>query len=195
MNDLAFLNNKPTLLRVEVKDDRGEPTGEILEYKVHPLGYDDYGDLQSWINTQFPDPFDTARDAIQKAVKAGRPFNIEQEKFLLKNAAELALRPRHLVGTEEVDVIVQSKEGQKIILMAAIRKGDPSFTEEQAERLCKHMTHFDVAKAWLATQYDLMRNDPKAEPLNENLTKSTDGSLASRRTRRAEAAKKRQTTG
>ena len=42
------------------------------------------------------------------------------------------------------------------------------------------MTHFDVAKAWLATQYDLMRNDPKAEPLNGNSMKSTPGSSAFR---------------
>jgi len=195
MNDLAFLNNKPTTLRVEVKDDHGEPTGEILEYKVHPLGYDDYGDLQAWINAQFPDPFDSARDAIQKAVKVGKPYNVEQEKFLLKNAAELALRPRHLVGTEEVDALMQSKEGQKIILLTAIRKGDPTFDEEKAERLCKHMTHFDVAKAWLATQYDLMRNDPKAEPLDDNLTKNGSGSSESRRNRRAAKAKARRTTG
>jgi len=195
MNNLASLNNKPALLRVEVKDDHGEPTGEILEYKVHPLGYSDYGDLQVWINSQFPDPFDTAREAIQKAVKSGKPYNIEQEKFLLKNAAELALKPRHLVGTEEVDPLVQSKEGQKILLLTAIRKGNPEFTEEQAEKLCRHMTHFDVAKAWLATQYDLMRNDPKAEPLDENLTKNINGSSASRRTRRAAKAKERRTTG
>src|SRR5271166_227853 len=194
MNDLAFLNNKPTTLRVEVKDDHGEPTGEILEYKVHPLGYDDYGDLQAWINSQFPDPFDSARDAIQKAVKVGKPYNVEQEKFLLKNAAELALKPRHLVGTEEVDALVQSKEGQKIILLTAIRKGDPSFTAEKAEQLCKHMTHFDVAKAWLGTQYDLLRNDPKAEPLNGHSTKSTVGSSGSRQTRRAAKAQKRRTT-
>ena len=193
MNDLAFLNNKPTTLRVEVKDDHGEPTGEILEYKIHPLGYADYGELQAWINDQYPCPFENARNAIQAAIKAGHPFNIEQEKYLLKNAAELALKPRHLVGTEEVDSLVQSKDGQAIILLTAIRKGKPDFTAEDADRLLKHMTHFDVAKAWIATQYDLMRNDPKAEPLNGNSTKSTPGSSASRRTRRA--AKKSQTTG
>jgi len=195
MNDLAFLNNKPTTLKVEVKDEHGEPTGETLEYKVHPLGYADYGDLQAWINDQFPNPFDSARDAIQKAAKEGKPYNVEQEKFLLKNAAELAMRSRHLVGTEEVDALVQSKEGQKIILLTAIRKGDPTFTEEKAEQLCKHMTHFDVAKAWLATQYDLMRNDPKAEPLNGNSMTSTPGSSESRRTRRAAKAKERRITG
>jgi hypothetical protein len=193
MNNLALLNNKPTRLRVEVKDDHGNPTGEVLEYNVHPLGYSDYGDLQKWINDQYPDPFDSARDAIGRAFKAGHPYNVEQEKFLLKNAAELALKPRHLVGTEEVDALVQSKEGQQIILLTAIRKGDPSFDEEKAARLCKHMTHFDVAKAMLATQYDLMRNDPKAQPLGGHSMTSTNGSSGSRRTRRA--AKKSRITG
>lgn len=193
MNNLALLNNQPTLLRVAVKDEYGNQTGEVLEYKVHPLGYADYGALQAWINSQFPDPFDTAREAIERAAKSGKPYNVEQEKYLLKTAAELALKPRHLVGTEEVDALVQSKEGQKIILMTAIRKGDPTFDDAKAEELCKHMTHFDVAKAWMATQYDLIRNDPKAQPLNETSTPSMNGDSESRKARRA--AKKRQTTG
>lgn len=194
MNDLGSLNRTGwTLLRVPVRDDSGELTGEVLEHKIYALGYDDWAPIQSWVNTQFPDPFDTARDAIENAVKQKRPFNVEQEKFLIKMAYEKALAPAHLIGTQEVDPLINSLEGTKQIILASIRLGNPAFTEDDAARLCKYMTPIDVIKAQLATQYDLIRNDPKAEPLNGNSTKSLHGSSGSRRTRRA--AKKPRTTG
>ncbi len=193
MNDLASLTNQTTTIRIAVTDDDGNPTGEILEYKVHPLTYNDWGKIQAWVNDQFPNPFDTARDAITKAAKDGRPYNIEQEKFLLKNAAELALKPRNLIGTPETTSLLFTIEGSKHLLLNAIH--DPDFTPEKAERLLKYMTPMDIVKIELATQLNMVIDNPKAEPLNGNSTKSTDGSSASRRTRRAAKAKGRRTTG
>jgi hypothetical protein len=188
MNNLADLTSRPVLLRVPVRDERGEPTGAVLEYRVSPLTYEDHGTLQRWVDAQFPNPFDQAWEAIQRARAKGQPFNVTQEQFLLKNAQELAARSRHPIGTPEADRLLWSDEGVKQILLVAIRKGDPSFDESKAAELVKHMTPADVQKAYIATQLDLVMHDPKDGPPDGSPRSRPDGPSTSRRTRRAAKA-------
>lgn len=189
MASIADLISRPILLRVEAKDDDGKPTGEVLEHWIHPLNFGDHGDLQRWIDSQFPDPYESAWNAIDKARTAGRPFNVAQEQFLLKNAAELALKPRNLIGTPAADELLLSAEGIRRILLAGIKKGDPSFDDEKAAKLLKSMTSGDIMQAYAATQINLVISDPKSSPLDVRPTTRPTGSTASRRTRRAAKAR------
>jgi hypothetical protein len=185
MNSLAELTSRPIALKVEVKDDRGEPTGEILEYLIHPLNFADHGGLQRWIDSQFPDPYETAWAAIERRRESGNPFNVAQEQFILKNAQEQALRPRNLIGTPEADRLLTSAEGLRRIIVEGIRKGDPSFDEAAADRLIAHMSQADLYRAYAGTQMNLVISDPKAEPLDVMPRSKPTGGGVSRRTRRA----------
>ncbi len=189
MASIADLTSRPILLRVDAKDDEGKPTGEVLEHWIYPLNFADHGDLQRWIDSQFPDPFRAAWDAIDAARERGKPFNVAQEQFMLKNAAELALKPRNLIGTPQADELLLSAEGIRRILLAGIKKGDPSFGDEDAAKLMRSMTSGDILKAYSGTQMNMVISDPKAPPLDVRPTSKPTGSTASRRTRRAAKAR------
>jgi len=195
MNSLASLTSQPSVLRVEAKNEEGQLTGEMLEYQVYPFTIEDLGKLQAWIDRQFPDPFDIARNAIDKAKSTNNPFTYTQEQFLLKNAAELAMRPRNLIGTPEADALLGSSGACLEILMISIRKGDPTFDEDKSKQLIRSLTAMDILKVYQATQLNLVMSDPKAGKPDENPTPNSNGISASRRQRRATAAKKRRTGG
>lgn len=190
-NSLADLTGQPMRLRVAVRDEAGDPTGETLEYRVHPLDFGDIGALQRWIDAQSPDPYESAWEAIARQDAKGKPFNVAQQQFLLKNAAELAMRPANLIGTPEADRLLLSTEGLRQIILAGIRKGDPSFDGEAADRLVRSMTQADILRAYAASQMDLVISDPKAAPPAETPSRKPTGSGGSRRTRRAAKARRR----
>jgi hypothetical protein len=193
MSNLADLTSRPTPIDVVVRDDEQRPTGEILHHLVYPLNFADLGELQRWIDSCFPDPYACAWDAIQRQRDKGQAFNVAQEQLILKNAGELALRPKHLIGTPEADMLLMSAEGMKRIIIAGIRKGDPTFDDAKAERLIQHMTQADIARAYVASQVPLVASDPKAMPPGAKPRSRPNGSSTSRRTRRA--AKKQAWTG
>lgn|SRR5574343_18998 len=168
MNDLASLTAQPMPLRVGGK-----------EYKVYPLTFSDLGALQAWVDAQFPSPFELAN----KAIAAGN-YNVEQQKFLLKSALELAAKSRRLIGTPEADELLMSSEGYKQVLVLAIRKGDPGFSDKDAEELFRQMNPMDLASMQAATSLDMVLTDPKEPPLNIVPPKKPSGSATSRETRR-----------
>ena len=188
-NNIADLTSCPVRVRVEVKDEAGNPTGRILEYQIHPLSFRDHGPIQRWIDEQTPDPFAAAWEAIERQRAKGEPFNVAQEQFILRNAAEMAMRPRNLIGTPVADALLTSAAGIERIIVAAIRKGDPSFDDAKADELMKHMSQLDLLKAYTATQMPLVISDPKATPLDVTPPSKPTGSGGSRRTRRAATAR------
>jgi hypothetical protein len=191
MSSIADLTSRPVPLKVEVRDDRGEPTGEVLEYLVYPLNFADQGDLQRWIDSQFPDPYDAAWSAINRQRDKGKPFNFAQEKLILQIAGEQAMKPRNLIGTPEADKLLTSLEGLKQIILIGIRKGKPDFADADADRLIQHMNQADIVRTYAATQISMVLDDPKAEPLDVKPKTRPNGSSTSRRTRRAATAKRR----
>ncbi len=195
MNNLATLTSQPTPLKVEVKGLDGKPTGEVLEYLIYPFMMSDYGKMQVWIDQQFPDPFDNARACIQKAIDAGKPFNVAQEQYLLKVASELATRGRRIIGTPEADQLMVSFEGALRVIEISIQKGDPTFDEAKAKRLYENMTAADFVKLYMITQVQYVLSDPKASQPDETNPPPPNGDSMSRRHRRAQAAKKRRTGG
>ncbi len=191
MNDLATLTSQPVPLRVEVKDVTGKPTGEVLEYLIHPFVISDFGVMQSWIDRQFPDPFDNARGVIAKALEDGKPFNVAQEQFLLRTASELAIRSRRLIGTPDADVLMMSLEGALQVIELSIRKGDPTFDKDKARRLYDNMTSADFVKLYQYTQVQYVVSDPKASQPDEMKPSDSNGDSMSRRHRRAQAKTRR----
>lgn len=145
MNNIATLTAQPQILRVEDK-----------EYKVYPLTFADLGALQVWIDSQYPDPF----DAVARAIKSNH-FNFAQQQFLLDKAIEKATQPKRLIGSPEADELLMSAEGYKQVLILSIRKGDPSFSDDDAKSLFDRMTPADVAKFQSLSNLDMVANDPK----------------------------------
>ena len=98
MNSISSLTGQPRPL-----------TAGGQTYQIYPLTIDDLGQLQGWIDSHFPDPFQT----VQAAIAAGN-FNVTQQQFLLARAVEQSVRPRHLIGTPVADELLQSVEGLKV---------------------------------------------------------------------------------
>jgi len=169
MNNIATLTAQPQTLAVDGK-----------EYKVYPLTFADLGELQTWVDSQFPDPF----AVVSKAMKSGE-FNYAQQQYMLSQAIEKATRPKHLLGTPEADELLMSIEGCKKTLVLSIRRGDPTFTEDDADRLFAKMTEADIAKLNIAMNLDMVTNDPKELPLTVMPPPRPNGSATSRKQRRA----------
>lgn len=160
MNDLTTLSARPRVLRV------GDEA-----HDVHPFTFDDFADLQAWVDSQFPDPFDLATKAIDAGrlvVRDGKParepYPVAQQQHLIKVALEQSSRGRRLIGTPEADEKAQSLDGVKEILYLSIRKGNPDFTRGDAARLYKHMTYGHVARLYQDTEVARVLTDPKAGP-------------------------------
>jgi hypothetical protein len=169
MNNIATLTAQPQSLVVDGK-----------EYKVYPLTFADLGELQTWIDSQFPDPF----EVVSKAMKSGN-FNYAQQQYMLSQAIEKATRPKHLLGTPEADELLMSMEGAKKTLTLSIRRGNPAFTDEEADKLFSKLTEADVAKIAVATNLDMVVTDPKEQSLNVLPPPRPNGSATSRKQRRA----------
>lgn len=146
MDDLATLTAQPKTITVDGK-----------EYKVHPLDLGDFGALQAWVDRQFPDPIQVAKNAI-----ASGGFNMAQQQLLLKEALLLASRSQRKIGTLEADELIRSVDGMKYTLYLTIHKGDPTFTEKHAEELFAKMDFVDLAGFGQASTMDMVVGDPKA---------------------------------
>jgi hypothetical protein len=144
--DLASMTARPRSLVVDGRT-----------YMVHPLTLDDFGELQAWVDAQFPDPIALVNDAV----KAGS-YNMVQQQFLYKTALEIGSRGKRPIGTPDADDLVRSVAGTKEVLFKAIKKGDPSFDREQADRLFERLTIGDIARIFEATEADKLLSDPKA---------------------------------
>lgn len=147
MNDLATLNRVPKLFRFGGKD-----------YAIHPLSFQEIGQLQAWVDQQFPDPIQVADEAIARG-----GYSVSQQQFLYRTAMELATKGRRLVGTSEADEKLQSFDGIMEILFHSIAKGDPTFTREDAQKIGRTLTPGDVQAIFAATNMDMVLSDPKAE--------------------------------
>ena len=150
MNDLSTLTMQPKTLTVDGR-----------EYKVHPLTLGDFGALQAWVDSQIPDPCLAAK----KAINSGG-LNMAQQQCFIREALQLASR-RHLIGTPEADALIRSVEGMKYTLYLSIRKGDPAFTEKDAEAMFAKMDFMDMASFGQASTLDMVVGDPKEGGTNE----------------------------
>jgi hypothetical protein len=174
MDNLASLTAQPRIITIDGRD-----------YAIHPLTLDDFGKLQGWIDRQFPDPLEVADAAIKKGL-----YNVTQQQHLMKLAMEQALKPKHLIGSDpEADRLLLSSEGVKQQLVLSISKGDPGFTEADADALFAKLSPFDLIRVFSATGADLVIDDPKGEPPVKNGTTNLPGDTMSRRQRRAQKAR------
>ena len=150
MNDLPGLSGQPRPLRVRVE-------GAVREYLIHPLTIDDFAALQSWVDRQFPDPFEVVSAAL-----AARDYTVAQQQYLMREALVESTRGRHAIGTPDGDRMLFSLEGTIQMLWRSIRKGDPSFAEDDARKLRQWLTLADLQAVYAYTQAALVTSDPKA---------------------------------
>ena len=144
-DSLGDLTAQPRPLRV------GDKT-----YQVHPLTITDFGALQIWVDSQHPDPF----AAVAAQIGTGR-FTPAQERHLLTAAVEFSGKSKPKLGTPEADALVRSIEGIKHLLYIAIHKGDPTFTEADAETMSRQLGPEGISQALSLTTADQVLSDPK----------------------------------
>jgi hypothetical protein len=159
MNDPATLTGQPKPVTA------GDETRLI-----YPLDAEGIGRLQAWVDAQFPDPF----EVVDRLFQTGR-YNTAQQQFLMRTALELSVRGRRLIGTPEADALINSAAGTKYMLFLAISRGDPAFTEADAQRFYEKMSAVTVEAARLATDAPMVVGDPKAgTPTGEQDRPATD---------------------
>lgn len=148
MNDLATLNKKPRPITVDGRT-----------YLLYPLTLGDYGEIQAWIDSQQPDPYAAAAAALRSGM-----FTQAQQQFILRSAAEVAATRRALIGTPEADAIIESPAGVKFWLSASIRKGDPSFSDDDAAALFDRMTLAEIRQVTALTEVEHVLTGEGADP-------------------------------
>jgi hypothetical protein len=158
MNDVATLTAQPRALTVD---------GET--YLVHPLTIEEFGQLQGWVDAQFPDPMELAQRAIE-----GGNYTVAQQQYLMKVAMEMAAKGKRLLGTPDADEKVYSIDGTKEILYFSIRKGRPEFTRADAAALYAKLRVADIERVYSHTNVDMVAADPKAGPGNGTPTPSPE---------------------
>lgn len=165
---VASLTAQPRPLKVRI-------AGVERTYLIHPLTIDDLGQLQAWVDSQFPDPF----AVVAKTIREG-DYTVPQQQFLMSQAMALAVQPRHAIGSPEADrVLLGTLAGTCELLKLAIRKGR-ELSDEEARDIFLHLTIAELAALQTYTGIDLVTSDPKAPPP----TKGESGSSTSRGRRR-----------
>ena len=129
------------------------------DHRIAPLALEDFHELQLWVDRQFADPFAVADAAIARG-----DYTPAQQQYLYKLAMDRATSGRRLIGSSpEADELIRSLEGTVQLLWIAVRKAEPGFTEDDAQRLGKKLTFGDIGRVFDATGAGLVLSDPKAE--------------------------------
>lgn len=126
------------------------------EYQAYPLTLDDQGELQAWIDQYSVDPFDVLAQQLAKRVW---PQAVQEQ--MTKLAYEHAMRGKPLLGTVQAQALLASLEGRQMIFWLSIRKGDPSFSQDEAADLLRQLD--TEAQEKIRAAADILGDDsPKA---------------------------------
>lgn len=130
MHDIHAIDERPTPLTV------GDTT-----YQLYDLSWHDLATLQAWVDSKYRDPRELVTEHL---LGIGARLPIEVQKFMVREAIEMARRPKPLLGMAEASAQLLSVEGLQQIVLLSIRKGDPTFSDADAEALFRKLT-FDHA--------------------------------------------------
>ena len=149
------------------------------KYQIHPLSIDDMMvDMQAWLDTQFPDPF----DVVGRQIDAGRivvdheghegrePYPMAVQQFMIRTALETSAKGRPRFGTPDADEMCQTAAGVAEMMFLSIRKGRPDFTRDQARDLYRELTLPQVTAVFAGTNADQVMSDPKEPGADGTLT-------------------------
>lgn len=104
-------------------------------YRIHPLAFEEMGELQSWIDRQ---QRDHVMAAVEEAVERGK-MPIDVLKFMSMAALEVLARNRIALGTAEADAQTSTIDGITYMAYLGIKKGDPTFKFEDTVPIAKAM--------------------------------------------------------
>jgi hypothetical protein len=102
------------------------------DYRVGKFGPRDVGDFEAWIKTQVPDPRLMARELC-----AGLPDAVALEVWR-DLSAEAASWPPGVDSREGNKLLMQTWEGNALLVWVSLRRHNADFTLEQARQLTKN---------------------------------------------------------
>jgi hypothetical protein len=120
------------------------------EFKLYDLHFRELGELQQWIDRQFPDPIKTIAPHLGS-------LPIEVAKFAMREAQAMAARPKPRLGLAEADIMLVTNEGLFEVAYLAIRAGDPAFTRPEWDALRDRLTPDLLRSAAVADATGLFR--------------------------------------
>lgn len=130
-------------------------------YLFHPIRIEDLGSMQAWCDARRPSPFKVVSGQLGNGL-----FTPAQERELLQCAVREAARPTPRIGASaECDELLMSLEGLAKILHLSVGRGNPGFTEAQAEALLRSMDAGQLAEMNSVLDTGLILrggDDPKA---------------------------------
>lgn len=117
------------------------------------------GELQQWIDKQFPDP-------IRAIIPHLTAMPVEVAKFAMREAQQMAARPRLKLGLAEADILLVTNEGLFEVAYLAIKAGDPSFARSEWDALRDRLTPDMLRSAAVVDSTGLFRRpgDPPPDP-------------------------------
>lgn len=124
-------------------------------YRIHPLGLRDHAALKAWVAEQFPDPIALVDEAIARG-----NYTMARQQHMIKTAIEIASRPKPALNSPEAQALLDSPEGLVELFYLSVKRGDPSFTREQAMDAAD-LTAGQIAMLNETSEVNLMKSDPK----------------------------------
>lgn len=103
------------------------------DYRIYDLSCRDLGSLQEFIDRQFPDPIRTILPHLGS-------LPVEVAKFAVREAQQMAARPKPQLGLAEADILLATVAGMLETAYLGIAKGDPSFTRADWQALLPAIT-------------------------------------------------------
>jgi hypothetical protein len=159
LNRIDRLTGRPLTLAIDGRD-----------YAFHPVTLEDLGAIQRWLDTRTANPLDQLRGKLDG-------FTPEQQRTLLELAIDRMAR-KPVIGSPEAAALLSSAAGIAEFLYLSVRKGDPDFTREDAERLLGKLDAATLAQVSTEAMGRVLgeRDDPKAAgPANGHPPRSTGG--------------------
>ena len=149
-----MLDRLPTLFATPIKLRVGD-----REFSMHPLRFQELATLQSWVDSQYRNPLEVAREDFKRDPDY---WNMTRQEFMLKEAHKRAIEGPPKIGTPSADTLLLTPEGNAQALFLSVSRGDHSFTIDDARSIVTAINSGDQSEILSATTADMAMHDPKA---------------------------------
>jgi hypothetical protein len=140
-------------------------------YRIAPLSFAALGELELWVNKQFPDPKQVAKEMIE----AGLPESIAEKVAM--EAFRVARQGGVRVNSPEAAQVLASPAGAVQVLWLALRKHHPDLKEPDVARLIDEIEpeEYRAIESFVYGEKD----DPKAATGAEKKKRPSPGGRSS----------------
>jgi hypothetical protein len=140
-------------------------------YRIAPLSFAALGELENWVNRQFPDPRAVAKEMID----AGLPDAVAEKVAM--EAFRLARQGSVKINSPEAAEVLATPAGAVQVLWLALRKHQPNLLRADVEKMIDEIepSEYRAIESFVYGE----KSDPKAEKAAERKRRPSPGDRSS----------------